>query len=107
MVFVWWAALVKSLSAVFTFIFGPDYRQAMYGKSMKKNSFILDDSITVTNHGSYGTIPKKVLEARWQFQVIQLSSVFSFSFVIVKPQNIFILGEISVQTSPHFLLLKK
>jgi len=79
----------------------------MYGKSMKKNSFILDDSITVTNHGSYGTIPKKVLEARWQFQVIQLSSVFSFSFVIVKPQNIFILGEISVQTSPHFLLLKK
>jgi len=40
----------------------------MYGKSMKKNSFILDDSITVTNHGSYGTIPKKVLEARWQFQ---------------------------------------
>ena len=75
MVFVWWAAVVKSISAIFTFIFGPDYRQAMYGKSMKKNIFLLDKNITVTNHGSFGTVPKKVLEARWQFQVIQLKII--------------------------------
>ena len=75
MVFVWWAAVVKSISAIFTFIFGPDYRQAMYGKSMKNNSFVLDKSITVTNHGSFGTVPKKVLEARWQFQVIHLKII--------------------------------
>ena len=67
--------MVKSISAIFTFIFGPDYRQAMYGKSMKKNSFVLDKNITVTNHGSYGAVPKKVLEARWQFQVIQLKII--------------------------------
>ena len=74
-VFVWWAAVVKSISAIFIFIFGPDYRQAMYGKSMKEKSFVLDKSITVTNHGAYGTVPKKVLEARWQFQVIQLNVI--------------------------------
>lgn len=67
-VFVWWAAMVKSLSAVFTFIFGPNYRQAMYGKNIKKSRFLLDNIITVTNHGSYGTVPKKVLEARSQLQ---------------------------------------
>ena len=61
--------MVKSISAVFTFIFGPDYRQAMYGKNIKKSKFLLDNSITLTNHGSYGTVPKKVLEARWKFQV--------------------------------------
>ena len=65
--------MVKSISAVLTFIFGSDYRLAMYGKSMKKNKFLLDNSITITNHGSYGTVPKKVLEAHWQFQVIELS----------------------------------
>lgn len=65
--------MVKSISAVLTFMFGSDYRLAMYGKSMKKNNFLLDNSITITNHGSYGTVPKKVLEARWQFQVIELS----------------------------------
>lgn len=67
-VFVWWAAMVKSISAVLTFMFGSDYRLAMYGKSMKKNNFLLDNSITIANHGSFGTVPKKVLEARWQFQ---------------------------------------
>ena len=69
-VFVWWAAVIKSVSAVFTFIFGPDYRQAMYGKNMKKSKFLLDTGVIVTNHGSYGTVPKRVLEARWQCQVI-------------------------------------
>ena len=68
-VFVWWAAVIKSVSAVFTFIFGPDYRQAMYGKNMKKSNFLLDNGVIVTNHGSFGTVPKKVLEARWRFQV--------------------------------------
>lgn len=67
-VFVWWAAVIKSVSAVFTFIFGPDYRQAMYGKNMKKSNFLLDNGVVVTNHGSFGTVPKRVLEARWQFQ---------------------------------------
>lgn len=67
-VFVWWAAIVKSISAVFTCIFGPNYRQSMYGKRIKKSKFILDDKITLTNHGSFGTVPKKVLEARWQLQ---------------------------------------
>ena len=62
--------MIKSVSAVFTFIFGPDYRQAMYGKNIKKNMFLLDDSIVVTNNGAYGTAPKKVIEARWQYQVI-------------------------------------
>ena len=62
--------MIKSISAVFTFIFGPDYRQAMYGKNIKKNMFLLDDSIVVTNNGAYGTAPKKVVEARWQYQVI-------------------------------------
>lgn len=69
-VFVWWAAVIKSVSAVFTFIFGPDYRQAMYGKNMKKSKFMLDNGVIVTNHGSFGTVPKRVMEARWQFQVI-------------------------------------
>lgn len=64
--------MVKSISAVLTFMFGSDYRLAMYGKSMKKNNFLLDNSITIANHGSFGTVPKKVLEARWQFQVIEL-----------------------------------
>lgn len=67
-VFVWKAALLKSLSAMFMFLFGRDYRQAMYGKRMKRNNFILDKNITFTNHGSYGTVPKRVLEARQQFQ---------------------------------------
>lgn len=67
--FVWWAAVIKSVSAVFTFIFGPDYRQAMYGKNMKKNKFLLDNGLIMTNHGAYGTVPKRVLEARWQSQV--------------------------------------
>ena len=62
--------MIKSVSAVFTFIFGPDYRQAMYGKNMKKSNFLLDNGVVVTNHGSFGTVPKRVLEARWQFQVI-------------------------------------
>lgn len=69
-VFVWWAAVIKSVSAVFTFVFGPDYRQAMYGKNMKKSKFMLDNGVIVTNHGSFGTVPKRVMEARWQFQVI-------------------------------------
>jgi len=42
----------------------------MYGKRMRRKHFILDQSITFTNHGSYGTVPKKVLEARWKFEVI-------------------------------------
>lgn len=69
-VFVWWAAVIKSVSAVFTFIFGPDYRQAMYGKNIKKSKFSLDNGVTVTNHGSYGTVPKKVFEARLRSQVL-------------------------------------
>ena len=69
-VFVWWAAVVKYISAVFTCIFGPNYRQSMYGQRIKKSKFILDDKITLTNHGSFGTVPKKVLEARWQLQVL-------------------------------------
>ena len=69
-VFVWWAAVIKSVSAVFTFIFGPDYRQAMYGNNMKKSKFMLDGSVIVTNHGSFGTVPKRVLEVRRKFQVI-------------------------------------
>ena len=44
---------MKSISAVFTCIFGPNYRQSMYGKRIKKSKFILDDKITLTNHGSY------------------------------------------------------
>lgn len=67
-VFVWWAAVIKSVSAVFTFIFGKDYRLAMFGKNIKKNLFLLDDSIVVTNNGSYGTIPKKVKETQWKYQ---------------------------------------
>ena len=74
MVFVWKAALLKSLSAMFMFLFGRDYRQAMYGKRMKRNNFILDKNITFTNHGSYGTVPKRVLEARQQFQVLILGT---------------------------------
>lgn len=67
-VFVWWAAVIKSVSAVFTFIFGADYRLAMFGKNIKKNLFLLDDSIVVTNNGSYGTTPKKVKETQWKYQ---------------------------------------
>ena len=69
-VFVWWAAVIKSVSAIFAFIFGPDYRQAMYGKNIKKSKFLLNNGIIVTNHGSYGTVPKKVLEARLTSQVL-------------------------------------
>ena len=67
---MWWAAVIKSVSAVFTFIFGKDYRLAMFGKNIKKNLFLLDESIVVTNNGSYGTIPKKVKETQWKYQVI-------------------------------------
>lgn len=65
---IWKTALLKSISAVFAFIFGPDFRQSMYGKRMRRKHFILDQSITFTNHGSYGTVPKKVLEARWKLE---------------------------------------
>ena len=42
----------------------------MFGKNIKKNLFLLDESIVVTNNGSYGTIPKKVKETQWKYQVI-------------------------------------
>ena len=82
-VFVWWAAVIKSVSAVFTFIFGKDYRLAMFGKNIKKNLFLLDESIVVTNNGSYGTIPKKVKETQWKYQVILtlINVFFVFGFL--------------------------
>ena len=49
----------------------------MFGKNIKKNLFLLDESIVVTNNGSYGTIPKKVKETQWKYQVIlKLINVF-------------------------------
>ena len=61
--------MIKSLSATLHFLFGPDYKQAIYGKSIKKARFLLDGSIPVTNHGSFGAVPKPVFDAQQEYKV--------------------------------------
>jgi isopenicillin-N epimerase len=40
-----------------------------YGKELKDEMFNLDKSIKFTNHGSYGSVPKSILEKKFQLQI--------------------------------------
>jgi isopenicillin-N epimerase len=40
-----------------------------YGKELKDEMFNLDKSIYFTNHGSYGSVPKSILDKKFQLQL--------------------------------------
>ena len=67
--FVCWAAMIKSSRAVLTFIFGEDYKLSMFGSNLRKSQFHFDTDIALTNNGSYGAVPEPVLQEQRKHQV--------------------------------------
>ena len=64
-----WAYCLRLLVNFLMLVLGKDYRQLMYGESMKATQFCLDMDTTTLNHGSYGTVPRAIQKVQRQFQV--------------------------------------
>lgn len=73
---VWWVAIVKATTSIMTFVFGPGYKQSLFGAKLRSTDFSLQRSITCVNHGSYGTVPIPVQNAQKQLKVSYVTVAF-------------------------------
>ena len=65
-----WINVLSAIGWLFVIIFGRHYKQSIYGKTIRKSQFLLDDKVAPLNHGGYGALPRAVTKVQRSFQVL-------------------------------------